>query len=104
MMTSHQTASVAFTQQLIQMTKALHRRPLLSINWYTRSLLRPDSLIKVIDDTRTKTTSLFKLKDDPKEKQNQCTSASSLCQTEQGMLLKLVYTDGQQPIDMTKNR
>jgi hypothetical protein len=104
MMTSHQTTSATYTQQLTQMTKALHRRPLLSINWYTRSLLRPDSLIKVIEDTRTKTTSLFKLRDDPKEKQNQCTSASSLCQTEQEMLLKLVYTDGQQPIDMTKKR
>jgi hypothetical protein len=104
-MRSHSsTSSVAYAQQLTRMTKTLHQRPLLSMNWYTRSLLRPNSLIKVIDDTRTRTTSLFKLKDDPKEKHNQCTLASSLCQRERDVLLKLIHTGGKQPIEMTKKR
>ena len=83
-------------------SEALSRRPILSLNWYSRALYRPGEHIKFIEETRTQTLMLFDLKTDPLELNNLCTAQDSKCRAERESLNRLVYTQGRQPIEFNK--
>ena len=84
--------------------RAYHRlmsdRPLLSVNWYTRAIYDPKQHLKLIEDTRSQTLSLFDLKRDPRELTNRCDLEQSRCREMKERLdLLLHYGGGRQPID-----
>ena len=76
----------------------LKKRPLLSVNWYTRALFIPQSNLKIIEDTRAQTKSLYDLHNDPKERKNLCFQQKVRCKELTQYLKELVTRAGEQPI------
>ena len=91
-----------FNDWLNRESEALSKRPILSLNWFSRALYRSGEHIKFIEDTRTQTLMLFNLKTDPLELNNLCTTQDSKCRVERESLNRLVYTQGRQPIEFNK--
>ena len=97
---AHQLRAI---KHLKEMNTRLEMRSVLSLNWYTRALYIPQSGVKLIEDTRSKTLSMFSITQDPQERDNLCDRELKQCHLLRDHLRSIVSQHGgRQPINTSR--